>query len=46
MSNIFNNFNLTDQEILKIISDYDSLIVSRSTINFKFDEDLNQDNDI
>lgn len=40
---MFNNFNLSDEEIIKIISDYDGLIVSKSMINYKFDEDLNQE---
>lgn len=40
---MFNNFNLLDEEILKIIEDYEPLIVSKSMINFKFDEDLNQE---
>lgn len=40
---MFNNFNLSDEEIMKIIEDYEPLITSRSTINFKYDEDLNQE---
>lgn len=40
---MFNNFNLSDKEILKIIEDYQPLIIKYSTINFKFDEDLNQE---
>ena len=39
---IFNNFELTDEEILKIINDYEPLIKRNSYINSKFDEDLNQ----
>lgn len=40
---MFNNFDLSDEEIMKIINDYEGLIVSKSTINYKFDEDLNQE---
>lgn len=40
---MFNNFSLSDEEIIKIINDYDGLIVSKSIINFEFDEDLNQE---
>ena len=40
---MFNNYNLSDEEIIKIINDYEGLIVSKSMINFKFDEDLNQE---
>jgi len=40
---MFNNFNLTDGEILKIISDYQNLIYKNSIINNKYDEDLNQE---
>lgn len=40
---MFNNFNLTDEEIMKIINDYEPLILNYSTINFKYDEDLNQE---
>lgn len=39
---LFNNFDLTDEEILKIINDYEPLIKRNSYINSKFDEDLNQ----
>lgn len=39
---LFNNFDLTDEEILKIINDYEPLIKRNSYINLKFDEDLNQ----
>ncbi len=39
---LFNNFNLTDDEIMKIIYDYEPLIKRNSYINSKFDEDLNQ----
>lgn len=40
---MFNNFNLSDEEIIKIINDYEGLLVSKSMINYKFDEDLNQE---
>lgn len=40
---MFNNFDLSDEEIMKIINDYEALITSKSMINFKFDEDLNQE---
>ena len=39
---LFNNFNLTDDEIMKIMRDYEPLIKRNSYINSKFDEDLNQ----
>jgi len=40
---MFNNFNLSDDEILKIINDYEPLIIKYSIINYKYDEDLNQE---
>lgn len=40
---IFNNYNLTDEEIIKIINDYKPLIINKSFINHKFDEDLCQE---
>lgn len=40
---MFNNVNLSNEEILKIIKDYEGVIVSKSTINFKYDEDLRQE---
>lgn len=40
---IFNNFNLTDKEILKIIEDFEPLILSKSVISSKVDEDLCQE---
>ena len=43
---MFNNFNLSDEEIIKIINDYQPLIKSNSNINFKFDEDLKQEIEI
>lgn len=40
---MFNNFNLADEEILKIINDYENLINKNSYISNKFDEDLRQE---
>lgn len=40
---MFNNFNLSDKEILKIIDDYRNLINKNSIINGKIDEDLQQE---
>lgn len=43
---MFNNFNLSDEEIMKIISDYNPLILNKSLINYKVDEDLYQEIEI
>lgn len=40
---MFNNFNLTDQEILKIIDNYKNLITKYSTVDGKLDEDIEQE---
>lgn len=40
---MFNNFNLLDEEILKIIFDYQNLIAKSSIINGRLDEDLQQE---
>ncbi|MBR6504148.1 MAG: helix-turn-helix domain-containing protein [Clostridia bacterium] len=40
---MFNNFNLTDEEIIKIIEEYKPLLLDKSMINYKFDEDLYQE---
>ena len=40
---MFNNFNLMDNEILKIIDDYKNLIRKNSMINNEIDEDLTQE---
>lgn len=40
---MFNNFKLSNEEILKIINDYMHLILKNSTIKHKFDEDLCQE---
>jgi len=40
---MFNNFDLSDEEIIKILKDYNPLILSKSFINNKFDEDLYQE---
>ena len=40
---MFNNFSLSDNEILKIINDYKNLINKNSIVNGKVDEDLQQE---
>lgn len=40
---MFNNFDLSDQEILKIIEDYKNLINKNSMVSGRFDEDLQQE---
>lgn len=40
---MFNNFNLSNDEFLKIIRDYKPLIVSKCKINGKFNEDMYQE---
>ncbi len=40
---MFNNFDLTDSEILKIINDYENLIDKNAYISGKIDEDLRQE---
>lgn len=40
---MFNNFNLSDEEIVKIIDDYNPLILRKSEINGRIDEDLIQE---
>ena len=40
---MFNDFNLTDSEIIKIITDYEPLIREKSEVNNRFNEDLNQE---
>ena len=40
---MFNNFNLSDLEIMNIIERYYPLIIKRSKINYKYDEDLCQE---
>lgn len=40
---MFNNFNLTDQEILKIMDNYKNLIIRYATVDGKWDEDLEQE---
>lgn len=40
---MFNNFELSDLEIMKIIEEYKPLILKYSKINYKFDEDLCQE---
>lgn len=41
--NMFNDFDLSNQEILKIIDDYKNLINKNSIINGIIDEDLQQE---
>lgn len=43
---MFNNFCLSDKEIMKIIKDYSSLIKKYSVIRDKYDEDLRQEIEI
>lgn len=40
---MFNNFDLSDQEILKIIEDYKNLINKNSVVSGSIDEDLQQE---
>lgn len=40
---MFNNFDLSDEEIMKIIDDYNPLILRKSEINGVIDEDLMQE---
>lgn len=40
---MFNNFDLNDDEILKIINDYKPFIIKTSTLKDGFDEDLMQE---
>ncbi len=40
---MFNEFNLSDEEILKIIKDYKPLIINASIISDSYDEDLAQE---
>ncbi len=40
---MFNDFNLSDEEILKIMEDYNPLIMNMSRLGGKIDEDLMQE---
>lgn len=40
---MFKKFNLSDEEIIKIIKDYKPLIITESIINGGYDEDLAQE---
>ena len=40
---MFNNFSLSDEEVISIISDYDNLINKYSKINGVINEDLKQE---
>lgn len=39
---MFNNFDLTDQDVLDILEEYDNLINRYSKVNGSFNEDLKQ----
>ena len=40
---IFNNFTLTDEEVMNIIDIYQNLIKRHCKVSMKFDEDLYQE---
>ena len=40
---MFKNFNMTDDEVMEIINEYDNLISKYSRINGNIDEDLKQE---
>lgn len=40
---MFKNFNMTDDEVMEIINEYDNLINKYSRINGNIDEDLKQE---
>lgn len=40
---MFKNFNMTDDEVMVIINEYDNLINKYSRINGNIDEDLKQE---
>ncbi len=40
---IFNNFTLTDEEVINIIDTYQNLIKKHCKISMQFDEDLYQE---
>lgn len=40
---MFNNFNLSDDDVMEIINQYDNLINKFSRINGEIDEDLKQE---
>lgn len=40
---MFNSFNLSDEEIMKIIEDYNPIILKNSEVNGVIDEDLVQE---
>lgn len=40
---MFNEFNLSDEEIIKIIKDFKPLIINASIIKDRYDEDLAQE---
>lgn len=43
---MFNNFDLSDSEVIHILNKYKPLITSKSIINGRFDEDLYQEIEI
>ena len=40
---LFNNRTLSDEEVMKIIDDFKQLIIEKSEVNRKFNEDLYQE---
>lgn len=40
---MFNKFNLSDEEIAKIIKKYEKLIIKKSQFNEKLNEDMSQE---
>lgn len=40
---MFNNFNLSDSEVIKILNDYEPLILKASILKKGLDEDLMQE---
>lgn len=40
---MFRNFNLSDDEVLEIINEYENLINKNSRINGRIDDDLRQE---
>lgn len=40
---MFNEFKLKDKEVIKIVNDYNPLILKESTLNKGIDEDLMQE---
>lgn len=40
---MFNNFSLSNEEVMKIIGDFKPLILNKSMLNDKLNEDLEQE---